>query len=809
MGTLVRPGLKILLGLGVTVTIVFVALLVIGLFMVRKSFPKAEGTARANGVSAQVEIFRDRFGVPHLIADNDHDLYFAIGYVHAQDRLWQMELVRRAALGRLAEVLGPEALEIDRLFRVLGLRRVAQQSETLLGNETRLALSAYAEGVSEFIATHRGRFPVEFDILEFEPEPWTVEHSLLVNRLMAWELNYARWIDILRGVLAEKMGPARARELYPEWSEDAPVIALGETRVRNVAQEGLDFLARDRQYRSLMGLGGFQTGSNAWSVSGKKTASGRALLANDTHLFLTAPARFYELHAMAPGVNVAGMTVAGVPFVIIGRNRAISWGVTNAMLDDADYYIEEVDSLDHPTRVRSRGRWVPIETYRDTIFVKGDRSVVLTSYWTPNGPVINRVEPAASLSSQLLSFRWTGHEPSADARTFYLLNRAANWREFKAALRYFNVPAQNFVYADTAGAIGYQLAGKVPMRGPVQSAVPLAGWADNTAWRGFVRSDELPSVLNPPEGFTATANNKITSDSYPHHLSTYWEPDWRIRRITELLMVGGPFTVDDMKAIQRDVLSIQARDLIPVILAAFDSVEVSDPTVRDCLTYFRNWTYEMHDRDVATSIFHAFVSAAIRNTFSDELGDVAFQLFDTLATPPLLALTHAMRDPHSPWFDRVDTEPIEGRDEIIRMSLDQGVKFLTQARGEDIKEWTWGSLHQAEFQHLFGSNALLRSMFSPGPFPTGGSHSTVNNGYYRLDKPYANEVGPAMRMVFDLGDSTGYESVLPPGQSGHVFHDQYDDQITLWLNVGTKRTLLLESDVRAAGYQRLILRPRE
>ncbi|MBE0557293.1 MAG: penicillin acylase family protein, partial [Proteobacteria bacterium] len=335
----------------------------------------------------------------------------------------------------------------------------------------------------------------------------------------------------------------------------------------------------DRAYRSRLGLGEFQTGSNAWSVSGSKTTTGKPILANDTHLFLTAPGRFYELHAVTPDMNVAGMSIAGIPFVVIGRNRAISWGVTNAMLDDADYYVEEVDSLEHPSRVRSRGRWVPVETYRDTIYVKDDRSVVLTSYWTPNGPIINRIEPSASLTNDLLSFRWTGHEPSADAQAFYRINRASTWREFKSALSFFSAPAQNFVYADTGGTVGYQLAGKVPIRTTSNSAVPMPGWVEGYEWRGFVRPQELPSFVNVPEGFVATANNKIASRSYPYHLSTYWEPDWRIRRITELLGGGGPLSPEDMKAIQRDVASVHARDLVPVILQSYDSLKVSDPAV--------------------------------------------------------------------------------------------------------------------------------------------------------------------------------------------------------------------------------------
>ena len=804
-----RRGLKIVLGLGITGIIALAAILVIGLVMIRRSFPVVSGTISVPSLSAEVEILRDPFGVPHVFAENDRDLYYGVGYVHAQDRLWQMELVRRAGMGRLSEVLGSEALEIDRLFRVLGLRRVARRSEELLDDATRSALQAYAEGVTQYIADHKGRYPVEFDIVGFEPEPWTVEHSLLVSRLMAWELNYARWIDILRGLVTETMGPERAQELYPEWSEGAPLIVPRALRASRVSASGLKLLEADKAYRTLFGLGGFQTGSNAWCVSAGKSATGRPLLANDTHLYLTSPGRFYELHAVAPGLNVAGMSIPGVPFVIVGRNRVIAWGVTNAMLDDADYYVEEVDSLERPTMVRSRGRWVPVEVYRDTIFVKDDRSVVLTSYWTPNGPIINRVEPISRGARQLMSFRWTGHEPSQDARAFFLLNRATSWREFRSALSYYNTPAQNFVYADTSGTTAYQLAGKVPVRSQANSAVPMPGWVESYEWKGFVRFEDLPFVVDAPQGFIATANNKIASNTYGHHLSTYWEPDWRIRRITGLLASGGPFGLEDMKTFQRDVGSEHARELVPVILRAYDSVQVSDQLMRDALTYFRNWTFEMHERDVTTSIFHAFLMSAIGGTFRDELGDETFALFDSLATPPLIAVTHALLSDSSAWFDRVDTDVVEGRDDIVRSSLEEALQMLRRARGDDIKEWTWGSLHQAQFQHLFSANSLLRPIFSPGPFPTSGSHSTINNGYYRVDQPFANVVGPAMRLVVDLSDSTGFESVLPPGQSGHVFHPQHEDQITLWLNGGTKRVLMQTADIRRAGYDRLVLRPRQ
>ena len=799
--------LKLMFGVLGTLAVLLVSLAVFFYYLITKSYPVTSGTVDAAGLSSDVKVYRDDFGVPHIFAGSEYDAYYAVGYVHAQDRLWQMELMRRAGEGRLSEVLGEPALKIDKMFRTLGFWRQAQQMLPAVDPKTRLALEAYADGVTQYINTHRGKSPIEFDLLNFEPEPWLVEHSLLVSRLMAWELNYSRWVDIVLGQLVERFGAAKAAEIFPTWPEGAPLTIPDELRGKKSSAMADQLLEADQAFRRLLGNVGLESGSNAWAVAGSKSTTGKPILANDPHLLFSAPGRWYELHVVGPDLDVSGATIAGVPFVVIGRNQSIAWGVTNAMLDDEDFYVEEVDSIQHPSRYRFNGSWRSVDQQVDTIFVKNSPPVFLTTYRTHRGPIVNRMEPSAQFSRQLLSMRWAGHENSNEAQSFYLINRAHNWKEFLDGLRSFAVPAQNFIYADVEGNIGYHTGGRIPIRKTKSATLPFPGWTDEYDWKGYVPFEQMPQSFNPSEGFVATANNKIIADSYPYYMSNLWEPDWRITRITEALRSQGRFSVEDMQRLQQDVVSPQARELVPIILKAYDSLSARDADVQTTLAYFRNWNYEMKTNDVATTLFEAFLVQMVQNTFEDEMGPQLLAVYDTLASVPLVAITKLMKKGSSAWFDDVGTPQIETMDDIIRRSIDDGLRELKTRFGGEIKEMRWGTVHQVEFPHVFGSHDLLRRIFNIGPFPIGGSHSTVNLGDFRLTRPFLNHVGPSTRQIYDLSNGNNTRSVTPPGQSGQVFQRHYDDQIQLWLNGGYRTQLTDRSAIENAGYDRLVLRP--
>ena len=776
-------------------------------YLISKSAPETEGRLRLNGLLAPVRIYRDAYGVPHVIAESDHDAYFAVGFVHAQERLWQMELIRRAGMGRLSEILGEPALKTDKMFRTLGLWREAQALGGLLDDTTRAALTAYAAGINAFIDGHKGRWPIEFDMLGFEPEPWSPEHSLLMSRLMGWELNYARWVDLVLGEFVRRFGEERARDLFPAWPKDAPIIVPSESRKKAAARLAAEWFDAERSYRSLVGYNDFQTGSNSWAISGAKTLSGKPLLANDPHLFLTAPARWFDLHVVTPTLDVEGVSIVGVPFVVIGRNRSIAWGVTNAMLDDEDFYYERVDSIQHPTRSLLNGNWVPVTERVDTILVRDGLPVILTTYSTQRGPIINRMEPAAEYSPDLVSMRWTGFEPSNEARAFYSLNRATSWNDFKRALRSFGVPAQNFVFADTAGNIGYYTAGKLPIRPQNGPTLPAPGWTSAYDWKGFVRFENMPQCLNPDQGFIVTANNRIADDRYPYYISNYWEPEWRAERISSLLREGGSFTVEDCQRIQNDVYSLQAKTIVPIILHAFEHQTVDDPRVSTCLTYLRNWNFEMKKEDVATTLFESTSLHIIHNTLHPWLGTPLLGLYDTLASMPLVLTTRLLQDSSSAWFDDPRTEQREGRDDIIRASVRDAVAELQATLGGELKEWQWGKVHTITFGHVFGTRKLLRSIFNVGPFQREGSHSTVNKGDFLIGEPYRSTVGPSTRQIFDLADPNRTAAVTPPGESGQPFNAHYRDQVALWLDGGYREMPMDISRIERSCRELLILEP--
>jgi penicillin amidase len=718
-----------------------------------------------------------------------------------------MELIRRAGQGRLAEILGEPALKIDKMFRTLGLWRQAEKTASTIDEATRRALQAYADGVTNYIASHKGKYAIEFDLLNFEPESWTIEHSLLISRLMAWELNYSRWVDIVLAELAERLGAAKASEIFPTWPDGAPLIIPEELRGKETASMGAQLLESDMEFRKLLGTPALESGSNAWAISGSKAATGKPMLANDPHLMFSAPGRWYELHVMAPGLDVSGASIVGIPFVVIGRNQSIAWGVTNAMLDDEDFYIEEVDSVQHPTRYRFNNGWHPIEQRVDTILVKNSPPILLSVYQTHRGPIVNRMEAAAQWSRRLMSMRWVGHEISNEAHAFYLINRAHNWKEFLDGLHFFAVPAQNFVYADVDGNIGYHTGGRIPIRKTKAATLTFPGWTDEYDWKGFIPFEQMPHALNPPEGFIATANNRIVSESYPYYLSNLWEPEWRIERITEVLRGKQILSVEDMQRLQQDVVSPHAREAVPIILKAFEGESPSNPDVQTALTYFRNWNFEMKAGDVATSLFQAFLVRMVHNTFEDEMGPSLLGVYDTLASVPLIAITKLMKKGSSPWFDNVKTPEIETMNDIIRRSLDDALRGLKVAYGGEIKEWSWGSIHRVQFPHVFSANDLLRPIFTVGPFPAGGSHSTVNKGDFAISNPFLNTVGPSTRQIFDLADVNNTRSVTPPGQSGQVFQRHYDDQVHMWLNGVYRRQTMDRASIEKAGYDLLILRP--
>ncbi len=808
--------LKVVLGIAFTL---FVILIAIGLFvrhLVTKSFPKTSGSLTLTVLNQPVSIYRDELGVPHILAGNEEDAYAAMGFVHAQDRLWQMELTRRIGQGRLSELFGNSTVEFDRMVRTIGFQHIAEGLTKNLHPEARRALEAYTQGVNAYIEISRGKYPIEFDMLNYEPEPWTVENSVMISRLLAWELNMSWWFKLEIGDIVDRFGEEKAGSLFPSYPTSAPVI-VGSYRGKT-AELFKGFRSTAVAMRSFLGWEGTGMGSNSWVVSGARSTTGKPLLANDPHLVITNPSKWYQLSVQGGALAVEGVSIPGVPAVIIGRNTTIAWGLTNVMADDADFFIEKIDSTaPHYYIVDDKSR--PMTIHDEEIKVHDSASVVVQVRSTHHGPIISAIHasthpelgqrPTHIEQTQQVSMAWTGLQTDSDEiEAFISLNHSSNWQEFRNAVRLFTVPGQNFIYADKEGNIGYQAGVRIPVRGAANPLFPQPGWISKNDWRGFVPFEALPSLYNPPEGFIATANNKTVDDSYPYYISTLWEPPSRIMRIRELLSAQQQFSPEDFARIQNDTYSPLARELVPYILKAYDSVSVSDPFIETSLNYFRNWDFQFTSTDVATTIYNAWFVYLLRNTLLDELGEDALYNYVFLSNVPLRVMPQLLRDSTSAWFDDVRTPQVETRDDIIRKSLSDAVADIRGRFGDEMKSWLWGELHTIRMRHLFGEKKPLDLVFNLGPYQLGGASTTLISGEYSFNRPYDAVVASSMRQIIDLSNSMMMQSVITSGESGQPFSRHFSDQVTLWLE-GNYHTLTLEKAIiEKSGWDCLLLEPR-
>jgi len=778
------PRARVIIGLGTVLLLIVLAIALFIRHQVHASFPVTEGSRAVRGITATVRIARDDYGVPTITAETEQDLAFAQGYVHAQDRLWQMDMQRRAAAGRLSEVFGSETLLFDRMFRIVGLRQAAERIAEALPAETRGALESYAAGVNAYLAEAKGRYPIEFDLLRYDPEPWTATDCLLVGRLLAWELNLAWWTDLTLGAIGERVGLQELLDIIPSTAAELPSPWLSRK------DEGFASLTEGMRkagegFLRFRGASRFGTGSNAWVVGPSRSATGGVLLANDTHLQLTLPPQWYEMQLRCPGYDAGGMSIPGGPWIVAGRNDSIAWGITNLMADDADFYVEQLDSSG--SQALFDGAWVPLRVRTEEIAVRGDTALQLVVRETLHGPIVSDITTALQHARPpyVASMRWTGADIDDQFGAFHLISRAHNWREFSAGVRQFAIPGQNFVYGDVRGNIGYRCGARIPVRGRQNPMLPLPGWEKSALWKGYVPFEELPWVYNPPAGFIASANNRVAGNS-PYYISDLWEPSSRFDRLREVLGRREElFSVQDFQRLQNDTYSSAARDMVPYIVAAFaDSTQLSDAD-RALLEYLHNWNFYFTRDDIATSIFQMFFVRLLENTYRDEMGEDLYHDWVILVNVPIRVTMRLLQEGTSLWFDdRTTPGQTETRDEIIRKSLREAGEELKRRRGEERKEWQWGGLHTVTLSHPFGLRKPLDRIFNRGPFPVGGGSTSLISFEYSYNEPFAATVGPSFRQVFDLASSSELRAILPSGQSGQLFHAHYDDQVRLWLNGG-------------------------
>jgi penicillin amidase len=763
---------------GGVIALLLAAVLAAGALFIQRTFPTIDGTVEVGGLHSKVEVYRDGWGIPHIYASDAEDLFFAQGYVTAQDRLWQMEMNRRIGSGTLSQVLGDATLDDDRFIRTLGWRRVAEMEADSLEGESKALLDAYAAGVNAFIENHRDSLPLEFTILGFEPEPWTPTDSISWAKVMAWDLGGNWEAELLRAQLIEAVGEERAAELAPPYPHDAPLIVPPE--VGGYGSLDLEeVLARYAPLKELLDAGGPVLGSNNWVVDGTKSATGLPLLADDTHLPLNLPSIWYEVHLVGGGFNVEGYSFPGVPAVVIGHNEDIAWGVTNANPDVEDLYIERINP-DNPDQYEYQGQWLDMEIIEEVIEVDGQEPVVEKVRSTHHGPIINSVVEDLT---NVLAFRWTALEPNRMVESLLMLDRASNWDEFRAALALWAVPSQNFVYADAEGNIGYQTPGLIPTRVDGHTGLlPVPGWTGEYEWQGYVPFEELPSVSNPSTHFIVTANNKVVGDEYPHVLAYDYAVGHRAERIIALLEEKDSLSIDDFQRIHGDNYSIPGEIFTPYILEIEPSGFLQERTLNE----IEPWDYHEDADSTGAAIFEVFYRELVKNTFGDELGEELLADYLGAGTWHEIALESMIEEADNPWFDDVTTPERESRDDIVERAFADACDYLGNRFGDVPHTWKWGRLHGITFVHQpLGRSGIpvLEAIVNRGPVEVGGSGYTVNAASYDADEPFATADGVSQRLIVDLSNFETSLSAHTIGQSGLPFHRHYDDMIPLWQSV--------------------------
>ncbi len=748
-----------------------------------------------SGLKAPASVYRDRYGIPHIYAQSSEDAFFALGYLHASDRLFQMEIFRRRASGTLAEIFGKAVLEDDIFVRQLGIRRTAQAvwDGSELDTKVKHEIIAYCQGVNARLHELGGHeLPEPFKSLSLTPAPWSPVDAMVFPKYMGWDQSGTD-TDVWMGMLVQKLGLATAEELFPldrpyeiptvseaDWkafSENgraAPTADLNH-RYRYSFPPGFEEAALElhRHFVSGRFAGRFARGSNNWVVDGTKSATGKPLLANDPHLGFSLPSIWYTAHLVAPGLNVMGVTFAGFPYVIIGHNDRVAWGFTNLQSDVVDYFLEKMDDQ-HPHQYFYRGEWINTVRRAEEVPVRGEPPVPLEIESTGHGPLV-------TTHGVRLALAWTGLQPTPDVNALARFNTARNLGEFRQALRDFRVPPLNIVYADVEGNIAIFPHGALPVRKRGHGRWPVEGSSGDYDWAGTIPDDQLPAAINPPEHFLASANGRPTPVGYPYYLGWMWDPSYRTRRIHQLLGSHDHITIKDMEAFQMDAHDSAAESFVPVLIAAYDRKPFGNETVRGAMEELRHWDFVATPESVATTIWSAWFKRFRDAVWDDDFAKAGVDPWSgawgfsgsNARQPEIEVLEYLTREnPTSPWFDDVRTPSRETRDDIMARSLLETVQQLVKDHGPDPAAWKWGKTNVLRLHSLARQPALDR-----GGMPVRGDEFTLCPGD---DGGGPVTGGASWRMIVDLADPAHSFGVYPGGESENPSSPHYDDQVQPW-----------------------------
>lgn len=774
---------KILIGI-----VIVVFILAIGLYLfLRNSLATIEGKLNVTGLISEVQVIRDDKGIPKIIAQNESDLYRAQGFIHAQDRLFQMDLARRQASGRLSEVVGKAAIENDKKFLIFSLRRAAEKSYEIYSEEAKKVLQNYADGVNAYIeyAKSKNKLPYEFTLLGYQPEQWTPIDSLTIGKYMAYDLGGHWSYQAFNNWTLNHLGVEKFKELNS--------IAVQEDKdIEEIIKVNQNQSALIDEKTALYETPHIDNGSNNWVVSGNKTESGKPLLADDPHLSLSTPSIWYQMSLQAPSVHVSGVIFAGIPGIILGNNEDIAWGVTNYGPDVQDLYIEK-QNPQNKNQFEYDGEYYDAEVVKYDLKVKGQESIPYEIIYTKNGPVISdilKVENKALTGNTLFSMRWTANEPTKELEAILTLNKAKDWDSFEKGLEEFKAPAQNFVFADNKGNIAFKSNGSIPIRKKGNGVLPVPGYLSEYSWSGYIPFNELPEINNPESGFIATANTNTTPE-YDRFVSNVWSQPYRKARIDEVLNSKNKLTYQDMQSLQMDIKNLYAEEFLDKMIENTDKNEIK----KEVFDILSNWNRN-DDKDLAAPlIFHNWMIKLREVTFRDEMDKNVYKFM-----------------PHKEHYsdELLRKVLLRGEDSLIyrngikhtlTTSLSETIDDLTKKHGSDVSKWKWGNGHKLSFKHSLTTAVPILGVFlNPKEIPISGSRITVQAASQN-EQGLVNH-GASWRYVYDFKDDSGYH-IVGPGQSGHFMSSFYKNQVENWANgTYTKQSLKLE-----ASGKKLILQP--
>ncbi len=777
--------------------VVFLVLLAAGaagvLFLyARASIPDFDGRRVIAGMTEPVTVIRDENAVPHIYAATDLDGYRALGFVHAQDRFFQMEMNRRLGAGRIAEIAGAGALPIDRFMRLLNFPVLVAEIVEQMDPAPRAALEAYSEGVNAWLSSDERRLPPEF-LLTLEPEPWRPEDSVIWGKLMALRLSGNFNTELLRARLAKRLSEGQIADLWAQDGNATTTLAdagalLGADRLDSLAAAVPDVFAT-------------ASASNEWITAGHLTQSGKPLLANDPHLGFSAPGLWYLARIVTPDFEIAGATVPGVPFTLLGHNTHVAWGLTTAEADVQDLFIERL-APDAPGQYLTPGGPAPFVTREERIDVRfRSEPEILTIRETRHGPILSDIDPSVGDTVEgghVLALAFTGARPDdRTAEGMYFVNRATDWRSFRSALRLFGAPIQNFAYADTAGRIGFLTPGRIPIRRSGNGSRPMPGWTGASDWTGFVPFGALPQLVDPPSGRIVNANNRLVGDGYRYFIAADWPPAFRAERIEKLLRDEPQHSPATFAAIQNDAVSEAAQDIVPRLLELVSDQPLAQRETA-AVNMLADWNGLMARERAEPLIFLAWLMRLGDHLWNDELGGLAN---DYRGLRPQV-IRHIL-DRRPIWCDDVGTPAVETCEGQAAAALQSALDLLASRFGDRPSDWRWEDAHVATFQHQFlGRFPVLRQLTEIA-IPTDGGPFTVNRGVARLtegDSMFNHVHGPGFRAIYDLSDLADTRFMIGTGQSGHPLSRHYDDLIERWrdglyVRVGGSLDVLTESAI--------------